>query len=138
MLPPPAVFHFLWEINTDLVKDGASVRTYGRLISYKPEGSKAVLSGQQSSAQCHVSVQTTLVEPFQPTLGAQYFVLGEIEKTDGLTGVILHARALSNVDGVDLTLMQKAIREQRCFFKKRIPEINEQAPHCEPSYVKKL
>ncbi|XP_016377133.1 CST complex subunit TEN1 isoform X2 [Sinocyclocheilus rhinocerous] len=108
------------------------------LISYKPEGSKAVLSGQQSSAQCHVSVQTTLVEPFQPTLGAQYFVLGEIEKTDGLTGVILHARALSNVDGVDLTLMQKAIREQRCFFKKRIPEINEQAPHCEPSYVKNL
>uniref|UniRef100_A0A672LCF0 CST complex subunit TEN1 n=1 Tax=Sinocyclocheilus grahami TaxID=75366 RepID=A0A672LCF0_SINGR len=133
MLPPPAVFHFLWEINTDLVKDGASVRTNGRsvyslklLISYKPEGSKAVLSGQQSSAQCHVYVQTTLVEPFQPILGAQYFVLGEIEKTDGLTGVILHARALSNVDGVDLTLMQKAIREQRCFFKKRIPEINEQ------------
>ncbi|XP_016101243.1 CST complex subunit TEN1 [Sinocyclocheilus grahami] len=138
MLPPPAVFHFLWEINTDLVKDGASVRTNGRLISYKPEGSKAVLSGQQSSAQCHVYVQTTLVEPFQPILGAQYFVLGEIEKTDGLTGVILHARALSNVDGVDLTLMQKAIREQRCFFKKRIPEINEQAPHCEPSYVKNL
>lgn len=54
-----------------------------RLISYVPEESKAVLSGQQSSAQCHVSVQTTLVEPFQPVLGAQYFVLGEIEKTDG-------------------------------------------------------
>ncbi len=54
-----------------------------RLISYEPEGSKAILSGQQSSAQCHVSVQTTLVEPFQPTLGAQYFVHGEIEKTDG-------------------------------------------------------
>ncbi len=32
MLPPPAVFHFLWEINTDLVKDGASVRTYGRSV----------------------------------------------------------------------------------------------------------
>lgn len=54
-----------------------------RLISYEPEGSKAILSGQPSSAQCHLSVQTTLVEPFHPTLGAQYFVLGEIEKTDG-------------------------------------------------------
>ncbi|XP_052456692.1 CST complex subunit TEN1 isoform X1 [Carassius gibelio] len=128
MLPSPAVFHFLWEISTDLVKDGASVRTYGRLISYEPEGSKAILSGQPSSAQCHLSVQTTLVEPFHPTLGAQYFVLGEIEKTDefplallpGLSGAILHARALSNIDGVDLILMQKAIMEQRCFFKERM------------------
>ncbi|KAF4112094.1 CST complex subunit TEN1 isoform X2 [Onychostoma macrolepis] len=128
MLLPPAVFHFLWEINTDLVKDGASVRTYGRLISYEPEGSKAILSGPQSSAQCHVSVQTTLVEPFQPTLGAQYFVLGEIEKTDGLSGVILHARALSSIDGVDLTLMQKAIMEQRCFFNERMPEICASSP----------
>ncbi|XP_043097716.1 CST complex subunit TEN1 isoform X2 [Puntigrus tetrazona] len=128
MLPPPAVLHFLWEINTDLVKDGASVRTYGRLISYEPEGSKAVLGGQQSSAQCHVSVQTTLVEPFQPTLGAQYFVLGEIEKTDGLSGAILHARALSSVDGIDLTLMQKAIMEQRCFFRERMPDISASSP----------
>uniref|UniRef100_A0A673I599 TEN1 subunit of CST complex n=1 Tax=Sinocyclocheilus rhinocerous TaxID=307959 RepID=A0A673I599_9TELE len=94
-----------------------------QLINYEPEGSKAILSGQQSSAQCHVSVQTTLVEPFQPTLGAQYFVLGKIEKTDGLSGVILHADALRSVDGVDLTLMQKAIMEQRCFFKERMPEI---------------
>nr|AFU81783.1 CST complex subunit TEN1 [Ctenopharyngodon idella] len=131
MLPPPAAFQFPWEINSDLVKDGASVRTCGRsvhllklydmlrLISYVPEESKAVLSGQQSSAQCHVSVQTTLVEPFQPVLGAQYFVLGEIEKADGLSGVMLRARALTCVDGVDLTLMQQAILEQRCFFKER-------------------
>ncbi|KAK2889067.1 hypothetical protein QQF64_028886 [Cirrhinus molitorella] len=138
MLPPPAVFHFLWEISTDLVKDGASVRTYGRLISYEPEESKAILSGQQSSAQYNMSVQTTLVEPFQPTLGAQYFVLGEIEKTDGLSGAILHARTLSNVDGVDLTLLQKAIMEQRCFFKERLPEMNVQAFNCKPSYMKNL
>ncbi|XP_067228763.1 CST complex subunit TEN1 isoform X3 [Chanodichthys erythropterus] len=90
-----------------------------RLISYVPEDSKAVLSGQQSSTQCRLSVQTTLVEPFQPILGAQYFVLGEIEKTDGLSGVMLRARALTCVDGVDLTLMQQAIVEQRRFFKER-------------------
>ncbi|XP_067228762.1 CST complex subunit TEN1 isoform X2 [Chanodichthys erythropterus] len=119
MLPPPAAFQFPWEINSDLVKDGASVRTCGRLISYVPEDSKAVLSGQQSSTQCRLSVQTTLVEPFQPILGAQYFVLGEIEKTDGLSGVMLRARALTCVDGVDLTLMQQAIVEQRRFFKER-------------------
>ncbi|XP_039517585.1 CST complex subunit TEN1 isoform X3 [Pimephales promelas] len=96
--------------------------------SYVPEESKAVLSGQQSSAQCHVSVKTTLVEPFQPILGAQYFVLGEIENTDGLSGNILHARALACVDGVDLALMQQAIMEQRRFFKERETKMNVQAP----------
>lgn len=135
MLPPPAAFYFPWEINTDLVKDGASVRTFGRLTSYVPEESKAVLSGQQSSAQVHVSVQTTLVEPFHPILGAQYFILGEIEKTDGLSGVILHARALTCVDGVDLALMQQAIVEQRRFFKERVTKMNVQAPHCESSHT---
>ncbi|KAK7144566.1 hypothetical protein R3I94_010856 [Phoxinus phoxinus] len=135
MLPLPAAFYFPWEINIDLVKDGASVRTFGRLTSYVPEESKAVLSCQQSSAQCHVSVQTSLVEPFQPILGAQYFVLGEIEKTDGLGGVTLHARALTCVDGVDLALMQQAIVEQRRFFEEREKLMNVQAPRCESPHT---
>lgn len=37
----------------------------------------------------------------------------------GLSGVMLHARALTCVDGVDLALMQQAIVEQRRFFKER-------------------
>jgi len=32
MLPSPAAFYFPWEINTDLVKDGVSVRTFGRSV----------------------------------------------------------------------------------------------------------
>lgn len=32
MLPPPAAFYFPLEINTDLVKYGASVRTFGRSV----------------------------------------------------------------------------------------------------------
>ncbi|XP_051568098.1 CST complex subunit TEN1 isoform X3 [Myxocyprinus asiaticus] len=131
MLPPPAVFHLPWELNTDLVKDGASVRTHGRLTSYQPEKSTAILSAKQSSAQFHVSVQTTFVEPFQPIIGAQYLVLGEIEKAEGVIGVTLHARALSCIDGVDLTLLQRAIMDQRCFFKERETELNVHAPHCE-------
>ncbi|KAA0713127.1 TEN1 Protein telomeric pathways with STN1 -like protein Telomere length regulation protein [Triplophysa tibetana] len=122
MLPHPAVFHFPWEIH--LIKDGASVRTSGRLTSYKPQESKAILSTQQSSIWYQLTVQTTLVEPFQPILGAQYLVLGEIEKAEGVSGVVLCARALNCVDGVDLALMQQAILEQRYFFKERKPELN--------------
>jgi len=46
----------------------------------------------------------------------------------GLSGNILHARALACVDGVDLALMQQAIMEQRRFFKERETKMNVQAP----------
>ncbi|XP_076871990.1 CST complex subunit TEN1 [Brachyhypopomus gauderio] len=118
MLPAPAPFHLPWEIQTDAVKDGASLRTFGRLTGYLPGESMAVLTCVRASVQHQVSVRTTSVEPFHPITGAQYTVLGEIEKTDdGET--ILHARVLNCVDGVDVALLQKAIEEQRNFFKER-------------------
>ncbi|ROI15625.1 hypothetical protein DPX16_22734 [Anabarilius grahami] len=46
----------------------------------------------------------------------QYFLLLLLP---GLSGVMLRARALTCVDGVDLTLMQQALVEQRNFFKER-------------------
>nr|XP_055053922.1 CST complex subunit TEN1 [Misgurnus anguillicaudatus] len=125
MLPHPAVFHLPWEINA--LTEGASVRTYGRLTSYQPEESRVVLSAQQSSKKCQVSVRTTFVEPFHPIYGAQYLVLGEVEKTEGVSEVVLCARALNCVDGVDLALIQRAITEQRCFFEERRPENSVQA-----------
>uniref|UniRef100_A0A674D2K7 TEN1 subunit of CST complex n=1 Tax=Salmo trutta TaxID=8032 RepID=A0A674D2K7_SALTR len=72
MLPAPAVFHFLWEVNSGAVKEGDSVRTFGRLMSYQPEESKATLSIQHAARQHQVVVQTTFVEPFDPIIGAQY------------------------------------------------------------------
>ncbi|XP_072538893.1 CST complex subunit TEN1 [Salminus brasiliensis] len=119
MLPSPAVFQFPWEINTDLVKDGASVRTFGRLTSYLPEESRAVLTSHHGSVQHQVSVQTAFVEPFHPIIGAQYITLGEIDKAEGCGEATLRARVLNCVDGVNAALLQKAINQQRDFFKER-------------------
>ncbi|KAL6455654.1 hypothetical protein MHYP_G00355050 [Metynnis hypsauchen] len=126
MLPSPAVFHFIWEINTHLVEDGASVRTFGRLTSYLPEESKAILTSHHASVQHQVSVQTTFVEPFDPIIGAQYVTLGEIDKSEGCSEATLRARVLNCVDGVDVALLQKAINEQRNFFKERDNEAGAQ------------
>lgn len=52
-------------------------------MSYQPEESKATLSIQHAARQHQVVVQTTFVEPFDPIIGAQYIVLGEIEKAEG-------------------------------------------------------
>ncbi|XP_066520450.1 CST complex subunit TEN1 [Hoplias malabaricus] len=119
MLPSAAVFYFPWEINTDRVNDGASVRTFGRLTSYLPEESRAVLTSHHASLQHQVSVQTTFVEPFDAVIGAQYITLGEIDKVEGNSEATLRARVLNCVDGVDIALLQKAINEQRNFFKER-------------------
>ncbi|MEQ2263956.1 hypothetical protein XENORESO_016044, partial [Xenotaenia resolanae] len=81
MLPPAAVFRLPWEVNS--VKEGESVRTFGRLVSYQPDESRATLAAQHASKEHHVFVQTQFVEPFNPIIGAQYLVLGETENYEG-------------------------------------------------------
>ncbi|XP_041789803.1 CST complex subunit TEN1 [Chelmon rostratus] len=118
MLPAAAVFHFPWEVNSGAVQEGESVRVFGRLDCYQPEESRATLSAQHASKEYHVVIHTLFVEPFNPIIGAQYIVLGEIENAEEV-GVMVRARVLNCVDGVNVALLQKAINEQRSFFRER-------------------
>ncbi|KAL6110253.1 ten1 [Pungitius sinensis] len=118
MLPAAAVFRFPWEVNSGGVQEGESVRVIGRLVCYQPEESRATLSAQHASKEHHVAVHTSFVEPFNPIIGAQYLVLGEIENADGV-GAMIRARVLNCVDGVNVALLQNAINEQRSFFMER-------------------
>ncbi|TNN69507.1 CST complex subunit TEN1 [Liparis tanakae] len=83
-----------------------------------PEESRATLSAQHASKEHHVAIHTLFVEPFNPIIGAQYIVLGEVENADGV-GAMVRARVLNCVDGVNVALLQKAINEQRSFFRER-------------------
>ncbi|CAJ1053650.1 CST complex subunit TEN1 isoform X1 [Xyrichtys novacula] len=126
MLPAAAVFHYPWEINSGAVEEGQSVRVFGRLTYYQPEESRATLSTQHASKEHCVVVNTKHVEPFDPITGAQYIALGETEKVeDG--GVVLRARVLNCIDGVNIALLQKAINEQRSFFSEREQKQSEAA-----------
>ncbi|KAG7486927.1 CST complex subunit TEN1 [Solea senegalensis] len=118
MLPAAAVFHFPWEIISGSIQEGESVRTFGRLVSYQSEESRATLSAQHASKEHNVVVHTLFVEPFNPIIGAQYIVLGETENAEGV-GVMIRARLMNCVDGVNIALLQKAINEQRRFFRER-------------------
>ncbi|XP_057700528.1 CST complex subunit TEN1 [Corythoichthys intestinalis] len=118
MLPGAAVYYFPWEFKPGALPDGASVRTFGRLACYEPEKSQASLTSQHASKEHKVIINTLFVEPFNPIIGAQYMVLGEIETTEEV-GMRVCARVLNCVDGVNIALLQKAINEQRSFFKER-------------------
>lgn len=128
MLPAAAVFHFPWEVNSGAVQEGESVRVFGRLVCYQPEESRASLSAQHASKEHHVVVHTSFVEPFHPIIGAQYIVLGETENAEGV-GVMVRARVLNCVDGVNVALLQKAINEQRSFFREKDRKQGDAAQH---------
>ncbi|CAI7935427.1 CST complex subunit TEN1, partial [Podarcis lilfordi] len=79
MLPDAGTYHFPWEINSALIPEGKTLRTFGRLHSYDVVSSQAILTAQQTSVQHIIQVCTKFVEPFQAQLGALYIVLGETE-----------------------------------------------------------
>ncbi|XP_061685041.1 CST complex subunit TEN1 isoform X1 [Syngnathoides biaculeatus] len=118
MLPAAAMYYFPWEIKCGALHDGQSVRTFGRLTYYDPEKSQASLTVQHASEDHQVVINTSFVEPFNPIIGAQYVVLGDIQTGEGVD-IRVCARVLNCVDGVNIALLQKAINEQRSFFRER-------------------
>lgn len=60
-----------------------NVAHFSRLSQYEPEKSRASLTTQHASKEHHLVINTSFVEPFNPIIGAQYIVLGEIETAQG-------------------------------------------------------
>ncbi|XP_058845657.1 CST complex subunit TEN1 isoform X1 [Acipenser ruthenus] len=119
MLPAPGVFHFLWEITSGAVQEGATVRTIGRLACYRLEDSEVTLTLRHGSAQHQLVVLTGFVEPFLPITGALYMTLGECESRGADGDTVLRARVLTCVEGVNLPQLEHAVSEQRRFFQER-------------------
>lgn len=118
MLPKAGVYYFPWEVTAGHVPDGGMLRTFGRLSLYDASGSRAVLLAQHGSEQHQLLVCTTLVEPFPAQLGSLYIVLGELEHPqDG--GCVVKARVVTCVEGLNLPLLEQAIREQRAYQRER-------------------
>ncbi|KAM4692041.1 CST complex subunit TEN1 [Rhinophrynus dorsalis] len=117
MLPAASAYHYLWEICTENVPSGSTVRTFGRLSSYDLAQSKATLTAQYASTQHKLWVRTRFVEPFHASLGSYYLALGELEEEGGLP--LLCVRLMTCIDGVDLSLLQQAVEEQRKYLQGR-------------------
>lgn len=118
MLPKPGIYYFPWEVSDGQVPDGSPLRTFGRLCLYDMTRSLATLTAQHKSNQCQLRVCTRLVEPFEPHVDFLYMVLGELEHEEDGSSVV-KARLLTCVEGMDLSLLEKAILEQRLCLQKR-------------------
>ncbi|KFP76358.1 CST complex subunit TEN1, partial [Apaloderma vittatum] len=89
-----------------------------RLCHYDLARSEAILTAQHHSAQYQVCVDTRFVEPFQAQLRSCYMVLGEAEHREG-EGPVVKARILTCMEGLNVSLLEQAIQEQRKYFKER-------------------
>ncbi|XP_019673837.1 cyclin-dependent kinase 3 isoform X1 [Felis catus] len=111
MLPKPGIYYFPWEVSAGQVPDGGTLRTFGRLCLYDMTQSRVTLRAQHGSDEHQILVCTKLVEPFQAQVDSMYLVLGELEHQDG--GSVVKARVLTCVEGMNLPLLEQAVREQR-------------------------
>ncbi|XP_040294704.1 CST complex subunit TEN1 [Bufo bufo] len=118
MLPAPAQYHYLWEISSGNVPAGSTVRTFGRLGSYDSARSEALLTAHHSAAHHKLRLNTRFVEPFSAQLGSYYLALGELDSVDE-GPLVLCARLLTCMEGVDLSLLQYGVEEQRRYFHDR-------------------
>ncbi|XP_074245090.1 CST complex subunit TEN1 isoform X1 [Saimiri boliviensis] len=118
MLPKPGIFYLPWEVSAGQVPDGSTLRTFGRLCLYDMIQSRVTLTAQHGSSQHQVLVCTKLVEPFHAQVGSLYIVLGELQHQQA-GGSVVKARVLTCVEGMNLPLLEQAIREQRLYQQER-------------------
>ncbi|XP_063816637.1 CST complex subunit TEN1 [Pseudophryne corroboree] len=118
MLPMHAEYHYLWEISTGKVMAGSTVRTFGRLSCYDSAQSEATLTAQHSAVQHKLQLNTRFVEPFSARLGSYYLALGELDTVDD-AHLVLCARLLTCIEGVDVSLLQRAVEEQIKYLRER-------------------
>lgn len=99
-----------WKINDVLCFDS--------LMEYNPVTHKASLGAPYLQNQ--LSVDTSLIEPFNGKIGSLYQLIGDIESfTDGARPRLLTASCVRCVDGLDLFEYCRAIDRQRRYFQQR-------------------
>lgn len=95
---------------------GKSVCVTGRLSEHEVSSCMAKLLDPQNKAD--MSIDTSLIEPFEARSGSLFQMIGELER--GKQGdVVLKARVVRCVDGLDMALYRKAVECQRTYLEKR-------------------
>lgn len=96
--------------------DGQAVCVTGRLKEHDVINCLAKLTDPQTKADLHVN--TVLIEPFDARFGSLFQMIGELENR-GSNSVVLKARVVRCVDGIDMILYRKALEYQRNYLEKR-------------------
>jgi hypothetical protein len=95
---------------------GHSVNVVGRLTVHDVGTCLAKLADSQSKSD--LCIDTSLIEPFEARFGSLFNMIGELE-AGNQNDIMLKARVVRCVDGLDLSLYRKAIESQRKYLELR-------------------
>ncbi|KAK7105705.1 CST complex subunit TEN1-like [Littorina saxatilis] len=97
----------------------SSISVLGRLDQHDTGHCRARLVEPKSQAS--LTVDTTLVEPFDARIGSLFHFIGEMKPgdMDKESAMVLAARIVRSCDGLDLTMYEKALKAQRDYLKSR-------------------
>ena len=90
--------------------EGKSVRITGKLEEYDAGASTARLVDPQSGKS--LLVNTVLIEPFSAKRGSLFQMIGELDCLNNRNEVMMKARVVRCVDGLDMTMYRKALTAQ--------------------------
>lgn len=97
--------------------EGKSVRINGKLDEHDAEACTARLVDPHSGK--NLVVNTMLIEPFSAKKGSLFQMIGELDCLNSRNKVVLKARVVRCVDGLDMTMYRKALQAQRDYFNSR-------------------
>lgn len=101
--------------------EGKSVRITGKLEEHDAEACMARLVDPQSGK--HLIVKTILIEPFAAKRGSLFQMIGELDCLNNRNEIVLKARVVRCVDGLDMTMYRKALQAQREYLHSRNDQI---------------
>lgn len=96
---------------------GQSVCVTGRLTEHLVGQCTAKLCDPQSKAE--LVINTSLIEPFEARFGSLFQMIGELETGYQGYDLVMKARVVRCVDGLDISLYKKAVQCQRNYLEKR-------------------
>ncbi|XP_041469886.1 CST complex subunit TEN1-like [Lytechinus variegatus] len=122
-LPPHGEILRLSEVRErgPLIMAGKSVRVMGKLTQYDAVKQLAVIQASERNATHRLHVNTRLIEPFQSRIGSMFQFIGEMpSEIKSESDMVLLARVVRCVDGIDVTMYYNACDVQRNYLASRI------------------
>ncbi|XP_072049120.1 uncharacterized protein [Amphiura filiformis] len=126
-LPPSGVILRLREVCERRPQEmtGKSVRVMGKLASHNViQRQAAITSAERNDQQSRLNIDTKLIEPFDARLGSIFQFIGELE-ISALSGeLVLCARVVQCIDGIDVAMYYNALDLQREYLESSRNELS--------------
>ena len=113
--------HFLWWAQwNDCLKVLSYLIYSNRLTKYDAVKQVGIITATEKNSSYQLTINTQFIEPFQSRLGSMFQFIGEMpSNVTSSEDMVVQARVVRCVDGIDVTMYYNACDVRRKFFESR-------------------